>query len=250
MTGSISCLAVGQFVQVDVASVVSAGTLLADQVTYLQAAGQETVEGTIVGFNATQMKLILHDCPSNNSDLPLGGEATVTFASGTTFSVDANGFTIPAGMVFTGTENLAAGQEVQVNVATGTLTNASSPTMTGGWGPPRSLSFTTNNVELEPSQITGSVASIDSTSTSFTLGGFPNFFSGPWANSAAWQAAIDTTTQTTYQNFTTDSFSGLATGDIVSVNGWLFETDNGLADPTVTSPVVLAQTVTMHSNGW
>jgi len=45
-----------------------------------------------------------------------------------------------------------------------------------------------------------------------------------------------------------DSFSGLAVGDVVSVNGWLFP-QNGVLDPTIGPPIIVAQTVTYHSDG-
>jgi hypothetical protein len=60
------------------------------------------------------------------------------------------------------------------------------------------------------------------------------------------QTPVETTSQTTYEGFTPDSFSGLANNDLVSVSGWLFETDNGMLAPAVTQPVVLAQNVRQH----
>jgi len=56
---------------------------------------------------------------------------------------------------------------------------------------------------------------------------------------------IETTSQTTYQGFSPDSFSGLADKDLVSVNGWVFS-QNGLLDPAVGPPNVVAQTITLR----
>ncbi|MGO8719571.1 MAG: DUF5666 domain-containing protein [Acidobacteriaceae bacterium] len=252
MTGSISCLATGQIVQVQIASIEMGGTLVAGQVTYLQAAGQQTAEGTIIGLNTsngtTIMKLILHNNPSNNEGLPLGGEAAVTIGNGATFSVDANGFTIPAGLSFTGTSDLLVGQEVQVNVAAGSLDTSSGANNMGmgGWGPPRSLSFTTNSVELEPSQITGIVSAIDSGTSSFTLSSYASLFFAPWPFAVSNQTQVNvlTTAQTTYQGFSSDNFSGLAVKNAVSVSGWLFPPQSG-----ATSPTLAAETVVLRSNG-
>jgi len=244
--GSISCLAVGQIVQVQIASVSTGGTLLAAQVSYLQAAGQQTAEGTIVGLStsngATVMQLILHKNPSNNSGLPLGGKASVTIGSGATFSVDANGFAIPSGLSFTGVSNLLVGQEVQVNVVAGSLTTSSGPGIWGIWGPPRSLSFTTDSVELEPSQITGSITALSSGTSSFTVGSY--FAPWPFAVSNPAQVNVQTTSQTTYQGFSLDSFSGLDVNNIVSVSGWLFPPASSTAPPTLA-----AETVVLRADG-
>ncbi len=248
-TAGFSCLAQGQVVQVQVTGVQSGGVLTAGQITYVQAASQQTVEGTIIGYNATQLKLLVHQNRSNDISFPLGGIAVVTIDKGATFSVDANGFTIPAGMVFAGIENLTRGQGVQVAVEPGTLTAPNTSSNIIGWGPPSSITFTTNNIQLEPSQMSGTVTAIDSSASSFTLASFPSIAFGPWAPEAVQGITVDTTAQTTYQGFSTDSFDGLADQDAVSVNGWLFETDNGLLDSAITPPVALAQTVTLHSFG-
>jgi hypothetical protein len=60
---------------------------------------------------------------------------------------------------------------------------------------------------------------------------------------------VETTSQTTYEGFNPDSFSGLADNDLVSVSGWIFENDNGMLDPAVSLPVVLAQNIRQHPGG-
>jgi hypothetical protein len=99
------------------------------------------------------------------------------------------------------------------------------------------VSFTTNTVELEPSQITGIITTIDSTASSLTITTFPNFFA-PWSNwnssNANWmptQVTVDTTLQTTFQGLSPDTFAGLSTNSVVSVRGWLFATP-GAATPS------------------
>ena len=60
---------------------------------------------------------------------------------------------------------------------------------------------------------------------------------------------VDTTFQTAYQGFDPESFSGLATGDASSVNGWLKEGDNGILDPAISAPEILGRTITLHPSG-
>lgn len=249
--GILGCVATGDIVLVQVASVESDGELLAAKVILLssQTTNQSVVEGTVVGFNATQIKLILHNQFASSAAVPLGGVATVTLDKGTAFSVDSGGFTIPSGFIFSGFNNLTFGQDIRLAVDPGTMSCAISNVVTAsGWEPPPVCTFSTNNVQLEPSQLSGIVASINSSTSSFTLGSFPSitFAAGP---PIVLGIAVDTTSQTTYQGFTPDNFSGVANGDFVSVNGWLFETDNGILDPAITPPVILAQTVTHHTAG-
>jgi hypothetical protein len=247
---NISCLSAGQVVQVQVSSVANGGVLMASQVTYVQAAGQQTVEGTIVGITAptgssanTVIQLILHRDPTNSSGLPRGGKASVTIASDATFSIDANGFTLPSGLAFAGTSSLSVGQNVKVNVAAGSLSAVSGSGNRMGWGPPRTLSFTTSNLQLEPSQLTGSVSDIGS--SDFTLGGFPPicFLALSPIPATTLQADVETTSETTYRGFSTDSFSGIESGDVVSVNGWLFPPASGK------TPTLAAQTIALHGDG-
>ncbi len=252
---SLACLTTGQIVRVKVASVESNGSLLAAAVIWVQAANQQTVEGTVVGFNATQIKLIIHNEFASSAAVPFGGEATVTLDTGAAFSVDSGGFTVPSGFVFSSFENVTYGQQLQLAVDAGSMHCASTTVITaGGWGSPPVCAFSTNNVQLEPSQMTGTVSAINSPDFTLNQIEFPPCV--PISGSVACptfvaliQTPVETTSQTVYQGFTPDSFSGLADNDFVSVNGWIFEANNGLLDTALTPPVVLAQTVTLHSDG-
>lgn len=249
-TGGLSCLAVGDVVQVQVASVASPGTLVAASISYLQTASQQVVQGSIVNLttssSGTVMTLLLHWCP-NASPFPWGGIASVTVPSTATFSIDSGTFTIPSGLSFASSSDLIVGQQVQVEVQPGTVSTSGGQ---GPWSPP-AVSFTASSVELEPSQITGTITAINSTASSFTLTTLPSFFA-PWSNSgwqnSNWsptQITVDTTSQTTYQGVTPDSFAGLTTNNMASVQGWLFATPSG-ATPTTQ----LAQTVVVRGNGY
>ncbi len=250
-TAGFACLADGQVVQVQVTGIESGGILQAGQVTFEQAAGTQTVEGTMIKIlplptpaGETMVEMILHKSPMATSGVPLGGLATVTIASGATWSIDNNGFTIPTGLSFTGSADLLVGQNLDVVVENGTLSSTGGPGW-GGWGPPRTVSFTTESVELEPSQVTGMITALNS--PDFTLG----FNQGPWfapwpmATANAFTFDVITGTGTTYQGFNPESFDGLATQDFVSVNGWLFPPASSGG-----SPQIAAQQVTLHSGGW
>jgi hypothetical protein len=245
---ALACLTAGQFVRVKVASVESNGNLLAAAVIWLQAANLQTVVGTVIGFNATQIKLIIHNEFASSAAVPFGGEATVTLDKGATYSVDSVGFTIPSGLIFQSFDNLTFGQNLQVAVDPGSMSCITTNVIpVGGWGPPPVCTFSTNNVQLEPSQLSGMITAIDSSTSSFTLNSFPSISFGPTPPISAQGLTVETTSQTNYQGFTSDSFSALADNDFVSVSGWIFEADNGILDPAIALPVVLPQTVTLHA---
>jgi hypothetical protein len=230
-TGSISCLSAGQIVRVEVTSVASGGVLTAGQVTYLQAAGTQTAEGSIVGLSTTNgstaMKLILHGNPSDDAGLPLGGEATVTIGSGATYSINSNGFTAPSGLTFAGASSLYVGQTVLVNVVSGSLGSTTSSSGSGSWGPPPTLAFTTNSVELEPSQFSGPVSAVNTSTASFTLGGQLS------------PIDVETTSQTVFQGFNPESFSSVTNNSVVSVDGFLFAPASGSTTPTLAAETVI-----------
>jgi hypothetical protein len=189
--------------------------------------------------------LILHWNPANDDGFPLGGEAAVSLASSATYSIDADGFTMPKGLTFTGASNLTVGQNVTVTVVPGTLSNNGGGPGPNAWGPPRSISFTASAVELEPSQVTGTITAISSPSFTLGVGGGPFFCPWPMVSANAFSFDVITTSQTSYKGFSPDSFDGLATGDFVSVNGWLF--------PPATSggpPIIAAQSVVMRPGFW
>jgi hypothetical protein len=249
-------VAQGQIVQVRISSNVANGLPTVSQVNYVQQASAQTVEGTIVRIpplplpsGETIIQLILHQNPTASTSFPLGGMASVAVwgpGSGsnppTTFSIDNNGFTIPSGYAFTSSNDLTVGQTVQVTVTPGTLTNTGAGPGPNAWGPPPSISFTASAVELEPSQVTGAITAIDSSTTSFTLGVGAGPFFAPWPlpNATGFSFNLLTTGQTAYTGFNPDSFSGLATNDFVSVNGWLFP------PATTGPPTIVAQSVLLR----
>ena len=241
-----ACLRSGEVVQVQVASLQAGGTLLAASISYIQSATQQLVQGDIVSLKTaadgnTVVTLLLR-WAADSSTFPAGGIASVTVPTTATFSIDSGDFTIPGGLSFASASDLLLGQAVQVDVVTGTLSNSNSAG-NGLLGFSSSVSFTTDSVELEPSQITGLITTINS--SSFTLTTLPNFFAH-WPNSnwAPMQITVQTTSQTTFQGFSPDNFSGLTTG-LASVRGWLFSTPSGATPSTQ-----VAETVRARANGF
>lgn len=248
---SIACVAQGQIVQVQIASVGTNGTLTASSVTYVQAAAAQTVEGTVINILPSPtnllpapvtLMLLVHQNPTASSTFPMGGMVEVSVPPTATLSIDANGFTIPAGLTFANNPQMGplgaftVGQNVSVTVVPGSVSNNPSITPAHGMGP--SVVFTASGVALEPSQMTGLITATDSSTTSFTLGVGGGPFFAPWPMPTAIAAFnVDTTGQTTYTGFNPDSYSGIAKGELVSVNGWLFATSSG------TPPVIAAQSV-------
>ena len=250
-TASIACLAQGQIVQVQIASVGTNGTLTASQVTYVQQAAAQTVQGTVIGVYPctcnvlpapVTLMLLVHQNPTASSTFPVGGMVEVSVPPTATLSIDANGFTMPPGLTFANNSSMGplgaftVGQNVSVTVVPGSVSNQPPITPAHGMGP--SIVFTASAVELEPSQMTGMITDVDSSTTSFTIGVGGGPFFAPWPMPTAIAAFnVDTTSQTTYTGFNPDSYGGIAKGELVSVNGWLFATSSG------TPPVIAAQSV-------
>ena len=258
-TPGIGCLTQGQVVQVQISSVGRDDALTASQVSYVQPSNAQTVEGTIIRLTSpstngasappTGFVLMLHQNFNNDDQVPEGGEATVSLASNATYSIDANGFTLPSGFTFTGASSLAVGQNVMVTIEPGTLSNTGGGTQSndnmnqGGWEQPQMISLTASSVGLETSQLTGMIASTDSNTQSFNLGIGGSMFFAPWPmlSTNALSFNVMTTNQTSYQGFSPDSFDGLANGELVSVKGWLFA-----AAGSGGSPSIVAQSVVMR----
>jgi hypothetical protein len=234
-TDDFSCVALQQIVKVEV-SIETAGTLLASEVDYVQPAAQTMVEGSIIRLTAsagnTLVDLILQQGPVAPSTLPLGQRVTVTVPpAGVTYAVDPGTFTLPSGLSFTNASNLMVGQEVWVVVQGGAISTPGGSRSSTPFVGPAAITFITNSITLEPSQITGTVSDftpISLSGSNFILATYPNYFlsfsatAGASLIPAPVNLTVQATSATTFTNLTPDSISGLAVGDVVSVNGWLF----------------------------
>jgi hypothetical protein len=153
--------------------------------------------------------------------------------TGVTYAIDSDSFTLPtySGYVlsFASAGELVVGQEVSVVVVPGSVTTAPGSGSSTPWAGTAATTFTTNSITLEPGQITGSVTAIVASALSFTLSPNLTYFVAPsnWGSTSPTPAppgimSVQTTSGTTFTNFTPDSISGLAVNDVVSVGGWLF----------------------------
>jgi hypothetical protein len=254
-TGSLSCLAEAQNIRIQVGGIAANGDLNASQINYIQSPTQQTVEGTVIGLIPSptniagappyNLTLLIRNNPTNNPNLLPGTVATVTFGSGIpSYSIDSDGFTIPAGLSFSNGDDFMVGQNLRMNIISGSLTSLTGQPPSSTWSAPQSVSFQANTVALQPSQLTATIAALNSSAQSFTFSGSTGAIFLPWPPSYlnASSATVLTTAQTTYQG--ADTFSGLASNDVVSVNGWLFPlTTNGNA------PTVAAQSIVVRTAG-
>jgi hypothetical protein len=235
-----SCLATQQVVDVEV-SLQSDGTLFATEVGYLQAATQQTFEGNIISLSTsggnTIIDLVLQDNTSGPGQAPLGKLAVVTVPnSGVTYAVEAGSFLIPPGLTFAGVSDLRVGQEILATPQPGTV--VSGPLVVErfpGWNSAfiAGVDFTANNLTLEPSQITGSVTTLNAGGLSFFLSTYPNYFMTPSTGGAPATPTninVQTTGATAFTNLTPGAFSGLTVNDVVSVRGWLFPSAGAVPD--------------------
>jgi len=249
-SADFSCLATGQVTKVTV-TLQSDGTLLASEVDYAQSSDQQSVEGNIIGLSTssgnTIMDLVVQQQLS--SSLTVGELVNVTVPStGVAYSVDWQGitFTPPSGvsLSFASASDLQVGQQVLVAVQGTVNTSGGS----GGSSPvgPATASFTTDSITLEPSQIIGTVSAVNANSLSFTLVAFPFLFVPPSTNSGGPPSVgpvnitVQTAAATTFTNFT--SLSGLASANVVSVDGWVFSTPTGATPITLAADQVILQT--------
>jgi hypothetical protein len=249
-TQGFACLAKGQTVDVTVA-LQADGSLLATLVKFVQLPTQQTVVGNIVGLSQsggnTIMDLIiqLQPNPANAVLLPVGRHASITVpnTAAVMFSVDSDGFTLPDGLTFASASDLQVGQEVKVVVsgnvtqetATSTVMEPNAPVLAG----PSWVAFTAQSITLEPSQITGTVASAPAQgSFNFTLATMPGYFVPPVAAAGGTPGfaiviiSVDTTMATTFAGTTPSGtltgLTGLQVNDVISLHGWVFAT----ASPT------------------
>ena len=256
-TGSLSCLTAAQNIRIQVGGISASGELNASQIDYIQSSTQQTVEGTILHFipsttniagaPPSQISLLIRDNPTNNPNLLPGTVATVTFSSGNpTYSIESDGFTLPTGLSFSNGSDFLVGQNVRMNIVSGSLGSISGPPPSSTWSAPPTVSFQTDSVTLEPSNLTATISALNSGSQSLTLSGSagPVFLPWPSASPSAASFSVLTTSQTTYRGANPDSFGGFANNDLVSVSGWLFP-----ASVNGTYPSLAAQSVVLRPNG-
>jgi hypothetical protein len=249
-TDNFACLAAQQIVRVKL-SLMMSGTLLATEVDFVQPAGQNVLEGNIIRLSTSGSNTIIDLILQEGAPMPLhsmfpfGQRASVNVPStGVTYAIDSGSFMIPSGLSFASSADLAVGQEVSV-VVQGSVAPGSGTEMSIPFLGPAAIAITTNGITLEPSQVTGSVAAINAGASNFTLSTLPVCFVPPAAAPGMLPAfvpvniTVQTTSATTFTNFTPDSISGLAVNDVVSVGGWIFSTPSGITAITQAADTVV-----------
>jgi hypothetical protein len=208
------------------------GSLLAFEVKFFQPPNQISFAGTVTSVNteASGIQIVLFDEESfgggdEMGSLSMGAPLTINLAPQATFSVDTSGFMLPSALNFASAADLMIGQEVRLH-PTGAPT-----------GTPPNLVVTVDQVQFEPSFVTGAVNTGNNPQT-FTLGSLPACFT----NAGITSIQVDVLATTQFETEEDQTFSGLSSfkpGDMVSVRGPLFK--------TVTMPTMAAEKVVRHS---
>jgi ribosomal protein L35AE/L33A len=207
-----TCVKTGQILDVDLRED-GTGTMLAKRVEFEENASEQAIKGTITSVESnTQFHMVVFREEPDVNGISEGSQVVVTIAPNATFQVgreemgefggfDIFGFSFASGM------DLLVGQDVQIRPVT-VVSAAGVNTVT------------TDLVRLWPSQITGQVATINSSNGTFTLTSLSPLFTG--ATAPITMITVQTLAEMDFMDFSNES--SLAVGDTVSVKGLLFKT--------------------------
>lgn len=213
-TDNFSCLVDGQVVEVGV-NLIPGGTLTAVTVRLLEQQNLPSLQGVIVHVNAAQNQfdMVLMDLQETFASVNPGLLITVQTNSSMTFSVDSDGVTVPAGLTFTNSASLVAGQTVEIHPL-------ATPVVAPGPTALPLINVSTDSVTLESSQVAGIVGTVNPSGTppSFTL----LSLSPVLAHSSISLIDVDVLTGTVFVDVT--GLGGVKAGDKVFVGGLLFNT--------------------------
>jgi len=191
-------------------------------------------EGTIVSTNAAQnqIQVVLTDrqCQQPQfQQVPFGAALTVQLAASTTFSIDMDNITVPAGFTFASFTDLVVGQTVEFQ--------PQAPLTISGTPPNIMVTVGASNLQLEPSQFTATVSTVNAGATppNFTLNMLPPLFTG----ASITLLQVDAVTGTNFINIA--GVGSLSSGQTVSVSGLVFN--------TATQPTVVAEDVYLRMGG-
>jgi len=219
VANNFTCVQNGQVVEVDLA-LMGAGSFLAKKIELEDSVADDELEGIVFSAtSSTQFQMVVVDELRNVAGVNVGKPIAVNLAISTSFQVDTNGLTIPAGLLSgfqgaTDTSQLLPGQRVEVRVRSLVA------------GPP--IIVSTDRVILRGSRLTATVASV--IPPNFTLSPLSSLFTSAGIS----QIRVQTSLQTEFENVA--NVASLASGDIVSVQGPLFKT---FADPILVAEKVL-----------
>jgi hypothetical protein len=206
---NFTCLVSGQIVDVQL-QILGTGAYQAAEVDFDDAASTQQVSGTVIALGSgsppSSFTMIVHNTVPTLSTIPVGTPVTVTIKSGATFLINNGLFVLSSGSFASGTD-LLVGQEAEARVS-GSVTV----------GPP--VTFTADRLALEQTQLMAAVNTVSA--PDFTLNSLPALFSNNPAGPVLQIQVVTSPTQTTFQDLTNDSISGIAPPDVVSVGGFLF----------------------------
>ena len=227
---NFSCIASGQLLQVKV-NLMAGGALDATEVNLLQTQGLPSFQGVVTSVNASMNQIqvalaFMDDAQHQFGQMSPGFGLTIQPTGSATFSIDADGLTMPSGVSFTSVQDVLVGQVLRFHP---TL-----PITVGGMG---QFTLNADSLTLEDSEITGTVAAVNASATppNFMLSGLPSLFT----NASVTQLEIEPVQGTDFENVS--GLSALAANDRVSVAGLLFNTSSG--------PVVVAARVEKRMPG-
>src|SRR6202050_135036 len=201
---NLTCVLTNQIVSInysvsDTSPLVLSASSVTDDSGY--AFGQ-AFEGTIVATTPTPMVLVTLVPAGNTQDVTVGEVLTLVLpATSAGFSVGVPaGQTLTEGLTFAGSSDLVVGQNVLID-STG-ITDISTTTA--------------DQIELEPTQFSGTVSTISS--PNLTVNGLNNFFN----DNAISTIQVQTGTQTTFGGIVATGFNGITVGDQANFDGFLF----------------------------
>jgi len=219
MADNFSCIMVGQLLKVRV-NVMSDGTLEATDVKLVQLSGLPSFQGTILSVNVAQnqvqLALNFEQGPVGDSHQDMDAASAISFtvqlSSSTTFSIDSENVTLPAGLTFASIQDMVVGQSIEFQPAL--------PLTISGTPPNLMVTVGAGSVQLEPSQITATVSAVNAQASppNFVLGPLPMLYTGAGIK----QIQVDTVTGTDFENV--NGIGGIASGQTVSISGLLFNT--------------------------
>jgi Domain of unknown function (DUF5666) len=200
-------------------SLLGDGSLVAQSVTYADASGGAAARGTILASpagGANSFQILLHQVIAGATSAAGGNVVTIAPASSALFAVPFTVYPVVNGGSFAGTSDLVAGQEVLLQLGTGSSTT----------------NYNSTRIYLEPSQTIGTVQSVNAGADSFILNGLTGLWtaSKPTIN----QITCQTGSQTTYENLSSASLGALSPGTAIAVKGLVFNSGG----PTLSTVIV------------
>lgn len=223
---NFSCVAMGQILHVD-AVLMAGGTLLAKQVELLALPQNLEFHGEITKVDSsTQFEVVINFGLGEMEGMSMGVPVTIAIQTGATFNIDSNGFTIPSNLTFMDSGALLVGQEVGIH-----------PVSVAAGATPGTFVVTVDRITLRGTQLTGTVAQVNSMNGSFTLNGLPGLFT----TAGITQIQVITTSQTTFGEENSGTVASVTAGQTVSVEGFLFNT--GSSPTLVAERVFIRQTM-------